>query len=141
MYHGENSAVCYNYNMNNETHKLFSTVDILSEIAELEHLRRHLLLAATVMEDEAFSYIVLAAECQTARRKIQKKYFGSVATKDWCIVKSAARLLQLMEETANGDLEETKTIKSIVDNAIALATGEDISNCEACHKDFEQMKI
>ena len=68
---------------------------------------------------------------------MQKHYFPEVKERDWCIVKSAARLLQIAEETANSDLEEFKSIKAILDSAIYISTGEDISLCEACKKDLD----
>ena len=122
-------------------HKLMSTVDILSLIGELEHLRRHCLLAViNAPEEHTLRYLVLASQCQRTRRKLQKKYFGKVEERDWCIVKSASRLLQMTEETANDDLDELRELKELVDSAILIATGEDISFCEACRQDADMVE-
>ena len=126
--------------MNGDKYKTMSTIDILFLIAELEHMRRHAILAAASDEEDNFQYLVLASQCQKTRRDIQKKYFSNVKTKDWCIVKSSARLLQLTEELANGDLEEISSLKRIVDEAINISTGEDISMCESCKKDKEEVE-
>lgn len=121
-----------------ELHKKLSVVDILSELGELEHLRRHCLLASVVApEDEIISLLVIAKQCQEARRKLQKKYFPDVKEYYWCIIKSSARLLQLWEELAGGDKEELAEIKNIINSAVELSTGEDISMCESCKKDSD----
>ena len=115
-----------------------STVDILSLLGEVEHLRRHCLLAVVnAPAEQTLRYLVLASQCQRTRRKLQNKYFNKVNERDWCIIKSAARLLQMTEETANADLDELKELKALVDSAISIATGEDISFCEACRQDQE----
>lgn len=122
--------------MNGTNHKTMSTIDVLFLLGEIEHLRRHNLLAAIVApDDEAFKYLVLASECQKTRRAVQKHYFPEVEVRDWCIIKSAARLLQLTEELGNGDLDEIKSLKHLVDESILNITGEDISQCESCAKD------
>lgn len=119
-------------------HKLMSIADTIELLGALEHLRSHLILASVNSpDDESLSYLILASECQKARREIQKKYFPNVEERNWCIVKCASRLLQLTEETAAGDLDEIKKLKHIVDDAIEISTGEDISFCRACHDDAE----
>ena len=121
-------------------HKTMSVVDILRLLAELEHMRFHCLISATSAKDEdTIGLLVLANQCQNTRREIQKHYFPDVTETYWCMVKSAARMLQIMEETADGDLNEIKCVKQIIDSAIALSTGEDISNCESCRKDFNEI--
>lgn len=131
-----------NYNGTMEDlHKKMSTIDVLSELGELEHLRRHCLLAMVVAPDEErLPLLVLASQCQKARRELQKKYFPDTEERNWCILKSSARLLQLWEELANGDADELTEIKDIINSAVQIATGEDISNCEACAKDFSEAK-
>lgn len=119
-------------------HKKASIIDNLSVIGELEHLRRHLLLAAISSDgQDIIPCMVLANKCQKARRDVMKKRFNDVNDRHWCIVKSSARLLQLMEETSGNNLDDLKDLKFIVDEAIQIATGEDISDCEACKKDKE----
>lgn len=128
--------------MKEYNHKLASTIDILSLTGEIEHMRRHLILGVpNVPEDEKFARLVLASRCQKTRRKLQQKYFSEVKTPDWCIVKSAARLLQMGEELANGDAEEIEEIRTIVNEATSIATGEDISFCENCQSDRENSGI
>lgn len=123
--------VGFNYNLANIT-------DCLFLIAELEHMRRHAILAAiNAPDEEAFQLQVLAKQCQDARRNFMKKHF-KVENRHWCMVKSASRLLQISEEISDGDLDETKELKGIVDSAIGIATGEDISDCESCRKDSEK---
>lgn len=123
-------------------HKKYSTVDVLFLLAELEHMRRHCVLAAVVAdEEEAFQHLILAKSCQEQRRELQSKYFPKVKEHNWCIIKSAARLLQLTEEITNGDIKELKDLKNIVNEAISLTTGEDISFCEACRADAQDEKI
>lgn len=117
-------------------HKRLSTVDALRLLGELEHCRFHLIQSAiNGEEDESFNRVVLASQCQTARRKLQKKYFADVPEKDWCVVKSAATMLQILTELGNGDVESMKEVQNIIDSAIEIATGEDISGCESCRQD------
>lgn len=96
--------------------------------------------AINAPEEEVFRYLVLASECQKTRRNVQKHYFPNLETKDWCIVKSAARLLQLTEELANGDVSEIKSLKYLVDETISITLGEDISLCESCQNDIDMVK-
>lgn len=120
----------------NIDHKTFATVDILRLLGELEHTRFHALSASAVVKDEdAVKYLVLAKDCQDKRRDIQKKYFPNVEEKDWCLVKCASRLLQIIEETTSDDIEELKEIQSIIDSTMLIATGEDISGCSNCKFD------
>lgn len=115
-------------------HKTFSTIDTLRLLGELEHTRFHALSSATNTENEV-PYLVLSKDCQDARRDIQKHYFPNIKEKDWCLIKCAARLLQIMEETASSDIDEVKRIRAIIDSTILVATREDISGCENCRKD------
>lgn len=120
----------------NIDHKTFATIDILRLLGELEHTRFHALFASAVAKDEdAVKYLVLAKDCQDKRRDIQKKYFPNVEEKDWCLVKCASRLLQIMEETASDDMDEIRSVRSIIDSAILITTGEDISGCSNCKFD------
>jgi len=117
-------------------HKTMQTADILRLLGELEHLRGHALQATTMAdEDKILELLVLANECQVARRKLQKRYFPNVPETYWCMVKSASRLMQLSEETGNREVDELKDVKNIIDSAIRISTGEDISGCSACRTD------
>lgn len=120
----------------NINHSNLSVVDALSLLGELEHTRRHALLAAiNAPEEEALSLLVLAKQCQETRRNVQREYFPDLDERHWCLVKCASRMLQLTEELAEGDLEQLKTLKLIIDQTIHITTGEDISGCEACRQD------
>ena len=115
-----------------------NVTDSLALVGELEHTRRHLLRSAQYAdeEDQVF-YLVLAKQCQEARRKFMEKNFP-VDTKLWCLVKCAATLRQLTYETATKDLEFLKEIDSIVDEIMEKATGKDLSECESCTSDREE---
>lgn len=121
--------------MEENVHKNMALADKLRLIGELQHMRSHCILAAASEPELSVPYLVLAKRCQSARRDFQKKYFPNTKEKDWCIIKSAGQLLQLLEETADGDAEEMSELKSLVDNAIMITTGEDISGCSACRDD------
>jgi len=115
-----------------------NVTDSLALVGELEHTRRHLLRSAQYAdeEDQVF-YLVLAKQCQEARRKYMEKNFP-VDTKLWCLVKCAATLRQLTYETATKDLEFLKEIDSIVDEIMEKATGKDLSECESCASDRKE---
>lgn len=115
-----------------------NVTDSLALVGELEHTRRHLLRSAQYAdeEDQVF-YLVLAKQCQEARRKYMEKNFP-VDTKFWCLVKCAAVLRQLTYETTTKDLEFLKEIDSIVDEIMEKATGKDLSECESCRQDKEK---
>lgn len=115
-----------------------NVTDSLALVGELEHTRRHLLRSAQYAdeEDQVF-YLVLAKQCQEARRKYMEKNFP-VDTKLWCLVKCAATLRQLTYETTTKDLEFLKEIDSIVDEIMEKATGKDLSECEACKQDSKE---
>lgn len=127
-----------NYTMknNNFDFSTASVTDDLRVIGELEHLRFHAILAAQhAPETEVIGLLVLAKHCQDARRKFMKKHFGGVENRHWCMIKSSARLLQITEEIMEGNTDELKELKGVVDEAIELTTGVDISNCESCKQD------
>ena len=81
--------------------------------------------------------MVLAKQCQAIRRELMNRHFGQVEDKYWCVVKSAATLLQIMNEVSGENIDELRDIRHLVDEAILIATGEDISGCSACKKDRE----
>lgn len=115
-----------------------NVTDSLALIGELEHTRRHLLRSAQYAdEDDQIFYLVLAKQCQEARRTYMEKNFP-VDTKLWCLVKCAATLRQISYETATKDVEMIKAIDSIVDDIMEKATGKDLSECEACKQDSKE---
>lgn len=115
-----------------------NVTDSLAVVAELEHTRRHLLRSAQYAdEDDQVFYLVLAKQCQEARRKFMEKNFP-VDTKLWCLVKCAAVLRQLTYETTTKDLEFLKEVDAIVDEIMEKATGKDLSECEACRQDSKE---
>lgn len=121
-------------------HDNLAVTDNLRLVGELEHVRRHAVAAAVSPgTEEALPYLMLAAHAQKARREFMKSHFP-VEEKDWCLVKTAATLLQLMDELAGGDEEELKTIKHLVDEIVEVTTGKDISGCQACRADLEEVE-
>lgn len=120
-------------------HDNLAMTDYLRLVGELEHSRFHALAAAASMKEgeEPLPYLVIAKHAQTARRELMRKHFKDVNEKDWCLVKCAGTLLQLMSELGEGDAEEIKSIKAIVDEIILEATGEDISGCQSCRGDAD----
>lgn len=118
-------------------HDNLTITDNLRLVGELEHARRHAVMAAASNEtEESLPYLMIALHAQQARRAFMKKHFD-VSEKDWCLVKTAGTLLQLMDELAGGDEEEIKQIKSLVDEIIEVTTGEDISGCQSCRGDID----
>lgn len=106
-------------------------------VGELEHARRHAVMAAASHEtEETLPYLMIALHAQQARREFMKKHFD-VEERNWCLIKSAGTLLQLIDELAGGDEDEIRQIKSLVDEIVETATGEDISGCQSCRGDKE----
>lgn len=118
-------------------HDNLTITDNLRLVGELEHARRHAVMAAVSNEtEESLPYLMIARHAQQARRDFMRKHFH-VQEKDWCLVKTAGTLLQLMDELADGDEEEIKQIKKLVDEIIETTTGDDISGCQSCRGDME----
>lgn len=119
-------------------HKTASEVDILSLLAELEHARRHCVIALkTAPETKRIELIVLANRYEQLRRKLQRKYFPDVDDWGWCIIKASARTMQLAEETFTSDVDSLLEIFNLIDETILAVTGKDISGCKACKDDRE----
>ena len=121
--------------MEDNVFERLNVTDSLAVVAELEHLRRHLLRSAQfVPEEDKLFYLVEASRCQKVRREYMKKYFP-VRQQDWCIVKSCATLRQLLYETTSSDLDTLKDLDALIDEVMGKVTGKDPSDCEACATD------
>lgn len=122
-------------------HKKMSTADAIYLIGQLEHMRLHCITAAiNAPEEEVVSLLVLAKRCQEERRKYMLMHFPNVPERHWCMIKVAGTLYQLLQETSGVDINSMSGIKSIIDEAMLIATGEDISGCESCKKDAADIK-
>lgn len=119
-------------------HDTLSVIDQAAIIGELEHIRRHAIRSAHSAEkdEDKFYYLVLAKEAQTARRQFQSKYFPT-STLDWCLVKAACSLKQMVYETMEEDTETLDSIEQLADRILSHATGKDLSGCETCEKDMK----
>ena len=120
-------------------HAKAGTSDRIAIIGEMEHLRRHALRSAAVAEneEESFRFLVWAKTLQDARRAYMQKHFGQIDDKLWCMCKSAACLRQLAYEVDGDDLSFLREVDNLVDDIWGTATGEDLSDCEACKSDRE----
>lgn len=121
--------------MKDDTFEKLNVTDSLAVVAELEHLRRHLLRSAQfVPEEDRLFYLVEASRCQKIRRDYMKKYFP-VRQQDWCIVKSCATLRQLLYETTSSDFDTLQEVDNLIDEMMTKVTGKDLSDCESCRTD------
>ena len=121
-------------------HAKASVSDRIAIIGELEHSRRHALRSAVTLSieekaEEAFKFLVWAKQLQDMRRVYMGKHFGNIDAKHWCLCKSAACLRQLAYEVEGDDSEFLVEIDNLVDEIWGDATGEDLSDCEACLSD------
>lgn len=118
-------------------HKKAAVSDDIRLIAELEHIRAHALRSAVVAEgteDEMF-YLVTAQRAKELRRQFMQDHYPNIDSKLWCICKSAACLRQVAYEIWGEKAEFLKQIDALVDDIWSKATGEDLSDCEACRED------
>lgn len=118
-------------------HKKAGVSDKIALIAELEHIQRHALRSAVVAQgtDDEMFYLILARQAKDLRRDYMGKHFPDIDTKLWCLCKSTACLRQIAYETWAEDAEMLKRIDNIVDDVWGKATGQDLSDCEACASD------
>lgn len=121
-------------------HKNMQLMDKITLLGELEHLRRHCIRSAHVVDDEVkkFYYQVKAKQLRDLRRKIQWMWLYTDHL-DWCIVKSASRLKQLNEEIIKSDMDTFSEIESIADELLGNALEEDFSGCQSCIEDKEDI--
>lgn len=124
--------------------------DKIAVIGELEHMRRHALRShATlrykienevdkeerkIMNERAFYYMVVATTATKHRRKYMERHFHKVSDEDWCLVKSAATLRQLIYESENSG-DDVEDIDRFIDNVWGNALGMDLTGCRDCNED------
>lgn len=121
-------------------HAKASVSDRIAIIGELEHSRRHALRSAVTLSieekaEEAFKFLVWAKQLQDMRRAYMGKHFSDIDSKHWCLCKSMACLRQLAYEVDGDDADFLVEIDNLVDEVWGDATGEDLSDCEACVND------
>lgn len=117
--------------------------DRIAAVGEMEHLRRHALRSAVSSEEGselAFSCLVWAKQLQDMRREYMRKHFGEIDDKLWCMCKSAACLRQLAYEVDGDDVNFLKEVDNLVDDIWGTAVNKDLSDCEACRSDREEVQ-
>lgn len=118
-------------------HKKASIADDIRLISELEHIRAHALRSAVVAEgtDDEMFYLLTAQRAKELRRQFMQDHYPNIDSKLWCMCKSAACLRQVAYEIWGEKAEFLKQIDTLVDDIWGKATGEDLSDCEACKDD------
>lgn len=117
--------------------------DRIAAIGEMEHLRRHALRSAISSEEGselAFSCLVWAKQLQDMRREYMRKHFGEIDDKLWCMCKSSACLRQLAYEVDGDDINFLKEVDNLVDDIWGTAVNKDLSDCETCRSDREEVQ-
>ena len=117
--------------------------DRIATVGEMEHLRRHALRSAISSEEGselAFSCLVWAKQLQDMRREYMRKHFGEIDDKLWCMCKSAACLRQLAYEVDGDDANFLKEVDNLVDDIWGIAVNKDLSDCETCRSDREEVQ-
>lgn len=119
-------------------HEKMNTLDILWEMAELEHERRHALRTArtTADKDKRFRNLVRAGQAQEYRREIQHKF--DISEEEWCQAKVAMNIKQLAYETFTGDYELFEKLEDFTDDILSDILNEDMSGCSNCRADMDQ---
>lgn len=118
-------------------HKKAAVSDDIRLVAELEHIRAHALRSAVVAEgtDDEMFYLLTAQRAKELRRQFMQNRYPNIDSKLWCLCKSAACLRQVAYEIWGEKAEFLKQIDTLVDDIWGKATGEDLSDCEACKDD------
>lgn len=117
--------------------------DRIATVGEMEHLRRHALRSAISSEEGselAFSCLVWAKQLQDMRREYMRKHFGEIDDKLWCMCKSSACLRQLAYEVDGDDINFLKEVDNLVDDIWGTAVNKDLSDCESCRSDREELQ-
>ena len=117
--------------------------DRIAAVGEMEHLRRHALRSAVSSEEGselAFSCLVWGKQLQDMRREYMRKHFGEIDDKLWCMCKSAACLRQLAYEVDGDDANFLKEVDNLVDDIWGTAVNKDLSDCESCRADREEVQ-
>ena len=122
-------------------HEKASVSDAIRLIGELEHARAHALRSAVVAEgaDDEMFYLVLAQQAKEIRREYMQTHFPNIDSKLWCLCKSAATLRQIAYEIWGEKAEQLKQIDNLVDDVWGKAVGKDLSECEACKNDKDDI--
>lgn len=128
-------------------HKKASISDKILLISELEHVRAHALRSAEALfggesdDSEWIKYALIAKRARDLRRDYQKKHFPEISEYDWCLVKAASHLRQLVYEVQEDDFEMLKDLDEFVDDIVGGALGVDLSDCASCREDgqFDQV--
>lgn len=123
-------------------HKKASVADDIRLISELEHIRAHALRSAVVAEgtDEEMFYLLTAQKAKELRRQYMQAHYPNIDSKLWCLCKSAACLRQVAYEVWGEKAEALKEIDQLVDDIWGKATGQDLSDCEACKEDKNELQ-
>lgn len=118
-------------------HKILELSDKVAILGELEHIRAHAIRAVASSEkpEDVEHYTLIAQSAKSLRREYMQKYFAEVDEKDWCQVKAAARLRQLVYEVYSGNDGELRDLEDLIDSILSYATGQDTSACMACRED------
>ena len=127
----------------NFDHSKAGVGDRIAAVGEMEHLRRHALRSAISSEEGselAFSCLVWAKQLQDMRREYMRKHFGEIDDKLWCMCKSAACLRQLAYEVDGDDANFLKEVDNLVDDIWGTAVNKDLSDCESCRADREEVQ-
>ena len=123
-----------------EQAKKYQTLNIsdhIRAISELEHIYSHAQRSKQVAkdtDDEVF-YQVIANKAKALRRKYMRTYFPDCDDKLWCLGKASASLRQVVYEADEGHTELIREVDDLVDEIWGKITGEDLSGCEACKQD------
>lgn len=123
-------------------HDTVAVSDQIRLVGELEHIRAHALRSATVAEgtDDEMFYLILAQQAKELRRSYMQDHFPDIDSKLWCLCKSAATLRQIAYELWGEKAGQLKEIDNIVDTIWGKATGRDLSDCEACKADKDDVE-
>lgn len=116
--------------------------DHISAIGELEHIVRHAKRSQQVAkdtDDEVF-YQVIANKAKALRRQYMRTYFPDCDDKLWCLGKASASLRQVVYEADEGHTELIREVDDLVDEIWGKITGEDLSGCEACKSDRDDVE-
>lgn len=131
--------------MDNESnifnHKTAATIDLISELGELEHSFWHAKRSAVSLynpddkdDDKWGKYAIWAKAIQEMRRAYQAKVFPDLSEYDWCLLKSLSRIRQIAYETLD-DYGTLKDIDDLVDDITSDIFGTDLSGCAVCKED------
>lgn len=121
--------------MNDKDHTRLALADVLSLIGELEHVRRHAIRSAYVTKDaeKKVHYEMVANKAQDIRRDVMQS-LEVISDEDWCLVKSAATIRQLVYEIGCKG-EKAAELEQMVDQIYTQAFGQDMSGCKSCIDD------